>query len=221
MIAYAGPAFLDRTPTGLWLATRLASVREPESPFAELAAALTRAVRGYPPWLRAVSVVAAGWQGRPDRLRPVHVALANFDAATGSVFGGFRTDAIELERDRKARVFNAGAALAPTRMADLESHIRRRAGPFENPGEFVAHLLAAARAAAPGNLTVGRNLLVGSLPCVQRQMGLSPLSPRVHLADEFPDWRKPEYLFAAGGRAPFRAWTPYVVETGTAGAAMP
>jgi hypothetical protein len=215
IFGYTGPARLDDIPTGEWLAARLSEATSPETALGELARAAERAVAAYPPFMRKLAVVCAGWAGDVSAPKPGYATVSNFDPDSGLLRPTFEVTATRLERSTRARVFTAGVPMEPADLAALEDTIQRRAGRREErPGEFVAHLIGTIRREASRNRTVGRRLLVGSIPGVHHGVGPPLFAAVPTTSTSAPDWRRPEFRMVPRGLGEAVWWLPNLAGIG-------
>jgi hypothetical protein len=199
VLSFAGAACMGSEPTAQWMATVLARITDPDKILATLARSAERIVLRYPADIRRLAVVGAGWLGPPDRPLPMYVQVTNFDFQSGALLNRFQTSATELGRNEKVVLMSAGVDIPAGVVGDVQKLMSLRADRREErPAEFVAMLLRLARVVAATNRTVGRDMLVASLPSVHRT-GEPPLSrTRVSEPIGAPDWREATYLHVRG-----------------------
>jgi hypothetical protein len=210
VFAYTGPGCLDREPTGEWLARSLSLVGDPETIPEVLRERAEAAVRRYPWDRRALAIVGAGWTGSAEHPISTYFTIRNFDA-DDRLAVRFTSTRTVLEGPEKARLFSAGAAVPESLMRHMSDEITRRAGRRdERAGEFAAHLLRGVRSVALGNPTVGRSVLIGSLPGIHRAAGPPLFSQSVVMSLGAPDWRQPEFRVAPDRLDETVWWTPHL-----------
>jgi hypothetical protein len=168
VLSFAGPASMGREPTARWMARVLSGVHDPGEILAALGESAGRIVRQYPPNIRGLAIVGAGWSGEPGRPEPTYIQLTNFEFESGALLPGFRASRVELKPNEKVLLLSAGVPLPETRVSEVQQLMRRRAGRREErPAEFVAMMLRLARSVAIGRRTVGTRFLVASIPGVR------------------------------------------------------
>jgi hypothetical protein len=168
VLSFTGPASIGREPTARWLTTVLSGVHDPDEILGALAEGAERILRRYPPNIRGLAVVGAGWSGEPERPQPIYIQLTNFDFGSGALLPRFQASRAELKPNEKVRLLSAGVPLAETQVSEVQQLMRRRAGRREErPAELVAMMLRLARSVAFGQRTVGTRFLVASIPAVR------------------------------------------------------
>ena len=173
VLSFAGPASMGREPTARWMTRVLSGVQDPGEILAALGESAERIVRQYPPNIRGLAIVGAGWSGEPGRAEPTYIQLTNFEFESGALLPGFRASRVELKPNEKVLLLSAGVPVPETRVSDVQQLLRRRAGRREErPAEFVALMLRLARSVAMGRRTVGTRFQVASIPGVRRSEGL-------------------------------------------------
>jgi hypothetical protein len=169
VLSFAGPASMGREPTAQWMTRVLSGVKDPSEILGALAESAERIVKHYPPTIRGLAIVGAGWSGEPDRPRPIYLKLTNYDFESGALLPRFQPSRVELKPNEKVLLLSAGVPLADTQVDEVQQLMRRRAGKREErPAEFVAMMLRVARSVAFGQRTVGTRFLVASIPNVRR-----------------------------------------------------
>ena len=169
VLSFAGPASMGREPTARWMTRVLSGVQDPDEILEVLADSAERIVKGYPPNIRGLAVVGAGWSGEPERSGPTYIQLTNFDFGSGTLLPGFQAFRAELKPHEKVLLLSAGVPVRETLVDEVQQLMRRRAGRRdERPAELVAMMLKLARSIAIGQRTVGTRFLVASIPGVPR-----------------------------------------------------
>ena len=169
VLSFAGPASMGREPTARWMTHVLSGVQDPGEILAALAESAERIVRQYPPNIRGLAIVGAGWSGEPGRPEPTYIQLTNFEFGSGALLPRFRASRVELEPNEKVLLLSAGVPLPETLVSEVQQLMRRRAGRRdERPAEFAALMLRLARSVALGRRTVGTRFQVASIPGVRR-----------------------------------------------------
>jgi hypothetical protein len=169
VLSFAGPASIGREPTARWMTRVLSGVQDPDEILATLAESAEWIVNRYPPNIRGLAVVGAGWSGEPGRSEPIYIQLTNFEFESGALLPGFRASRVELTPNEKVLLFSAGVPIPETLVSEVQQLMRRRAGRREErPAEFVAMMLRLARSVAIGRRTVGTRFQVASIPGVGR-----------------------------------------------------
>jgi hypothetical protein len=169
VLSFAGPASMGREPTGAWMTRVLSGVHEPSEILGALAESAERIVKHYPPHVRGLAVVGAGWSGEPDRPEPVYIQLTNFDFGSGALLPRFQTSRAELKPNEKVLLLSAGVPVSETLVSEVQQLMRRRAGRRdERPAELVAMMVKLARSVAFGQRTVGTRFMVTSIPAGRR-----------------------------------------------------
>jgi hypothetical protein len=169
VLSYTGPSSMGREPTAQWIANVLSGVDDPGEILVALAESAERIVKRYPPNIRGLAVVGAGWSGESERSKPTYIQLTNFDLGSGGLLPAFRASRAELKPNEKVLLLSAGVPLPDTAVIEVQQLMRRRAGRREErPAEFVALMLRLARSVAFGHRTVGTRFLVASMPSVRR-----------------------------------------------------
>ena len=67
----------------------LSGVRDPGEILAALAESAEWIVSQYPPNIRGLAIVGAGWSGEPGRSEPIYIQLTNFEFESGACCQGF------------------------------------------------------------------------------------------------------------------------------------
>jgi hypothetical protein len=169
VLSFAGPASMGREPTAEWMTRVLSGVQDPSEILAVLGESAERIVRQYPPNIRGLAVVGAGWSGEPERSNPTYVQLTNFDFASGALLPRFQASRAELKANEKLLLLSAGVPVPDTLVDEAQQLMRRRAGRREErPAELVATMLRLARSVAIGQRTVGTRFMVASIPAIRR-----------------------------------------------------
>ena len=169
VLSFAGPASMGREPTAEWMTRVLSGVQDPAEILGTLAASAERIVRHYPPHVRGLAVVGAGWSGEPDRPEPIYIQLTNFDFGSGALLPRFQASRVELKSNEKVLLLSAGVPVSETQVSEVQQLMRRRAGRREErPAELVAMMVRLARSVAFGQRTVGTRFLVTSIPAAPR-----------------------------------------------------
>lgn len=181
VLSFAGPASMGREPTAKWMTRVLSEVNDPGEILEVLADSAERIVRRYPPHIRGLAVVGAGWSGESDRSGPTYIQLTNFDFGSGALLPRFQASSAELKPSEKVLLLSAGVPVPDTLVDEVQQLMRRRAGRREErPAEFVAMMLRLARSVAFGQRTVGTRFLVASI----RGVPGPEESPRWHQVTE-------------------------------------
>lgn len=202
VLSFAGPASMGREPTAEWMTRVLAGVHDPAEILGALAESAERIVRHYPPHIRGLAVVGAGWSGEPDHPEPIYIQLTNFDFGSGALLPRFQASRTALEPNQKALLLSAGVPVSETLLSDVQQLMRRRAGRREErPAELVALMVRLARSVAFGQRTVGTRFLVASIPAIPRTEG-PPFSTGMATPAGHPDWHQVaavDYAHMRGG----------------------
>ncbi len=191
VLSFAGPASMGREPTAQWMTRVLSGVKDPGEILGALAESAERIVKHYPPNIRGLAIVGAGWSGEPDRPRPIYLQLTNYDFGSGALLPRFQSSRVELKPNEKVLLLSAGVPLPDAQVSEVQQLMRRRAGRREErPAEFVAMMLRLARSVAFGQRTVGTRFLVASIPTVRRAE--EPPLVRTGMATPIgkPDWHQ-------------------------------
>jgi hypothetical protein len=190
VLSFAGPASIGREPTAEWMTRVLSGVQDPAGILGALAESAERIVKHYPPHIRGLAVVGAGWSGEPDRPDPTYIQLTNFDFGSGALLPRFQASRAELKPNEKVLLLSAGVPVSETLVGEAQHLMRRRAGRREErPAELVAMMLRLARSVAFGQRTVGTRFLVASIPAV-RPTDEPPVSSAVATPAGHPDWHQ-------------------------------
>jgi hypothetical protein len=169
VLSFAGPASMGREPTARWITSVLSGIQDPGEILLALADGAERIVKRYPPNIRGLAVVGAGWSGEPERPKPIYIQLTNYDFGSGALLPGFEASELELKPNEKVLLLSAGVPLPTALVGEVHELMRRRAGRREErPAEFVAMMLRLARSIAIGQPTVGTRFSVASIPGVRR-----------------------------------------------------
>jgi hypothetical protein len=195
VLAFAGPASMGREPTAQWMTRVLSGVQDPGEILGALAENAERIVRRYPPHIRGLAVVGAGWSGEPEDPRPLYMQLTNYDFGSGALLPRFQASRAELKPNEKLLLLSAGVPIPEAQVGEVQRLMRRRAGRREErPADFVAMMLKLARSVAFSQRTVGTQFLVASIPRVRRAQG----SPLVGTGMAIPigdlDWNQVTHL---------------------------
>jgi hypothetical protein len=191
VLSFAGPASMGREPTAEWMTRVLSGVQDPDEILGALAESAERKVYRYPPNIRGLAVVGAGWSGEPDRPRPIYIQLTNFEFGSGALLPRFQASRIELKRNEKALLLSAGVPLPGPLVSEVQQLMRRRAGRREErPAEFVAMMLRLARSVAFGQRTVGTQFLVASIPSFSQPRSRLRSARARPTPIEIPEWHQ-------------------------------
>ena len=101
VLSFAGPASMGREPTAQWMTRVLSGVQDPGEILGALAESAERIVKRYPPNIRGLAVVGAGWSGEPGRSEPIYIQLTNFEFESGALLPGFRAVPRRVEAQRE------------------------------------------------------------------------------------------------------------------------
>jgi hypothetical protein len=191
VLSFTGPASMGREPTAQWISTVLTGVDDPGEILAALAESAERIVKRYPPNVRGLAVVGAGWSGEPERPKPIYIQLTNYDFESGALLPGFQASRVELKPNEKALLLSAGVPLPVAMVVEVQELMRRRAGRREErPAEFVAMMLRLARSVAIGQPTVGTRFLVAWIPGIRRAEEPPPVGTGILGLPGEPDWHQ-------------------------------
>ena len=190
VLSFAGPASMGREPTARWMTRLLSGVEDPSEILETLAESAQRIVNRYPPNIRGLAVVGAGWSGEPERPKPVYIQLTNFDFVSGALLPRFQGSRVELKPNEKVLLLSAGVPVPETVIDEVQQLMRRRADRREErPTEFVAMMLRLARSVAIGQRTVGTRFQVAWIPGHRRAEEPPPGGTEMVLPTETPDWQ--------------------------------
>ena len=191
VLSYAGPASMGREPTAQWMTRVLSGVQDPGEILEALAESAQRIVKRYPPNIRGLAVVGAGWSSEPERPRPMYLQLTNFDFGSGALLPRFQASRAELKPNEKVLLLSAGVPVPDSVVDEVQQLMRRRAGRREErPAEFVAMMLRLARSVAFGQRTVGTRFLVASIPAVRRAEESHLFTKGIAMPIGDPDWHQ-------------------------------
>jgi hypothetical protein len=215
VLSFAGTACMGSEPTAQWMTNVLAGIEDPDEILTTLARSAERIVSRYPADIRRLAVVGAGWLGHPDRPRPIYLEVTNFDFQSGALLDRFQTSATELGPNEKVLLMCAGVDIPGSLVDDVQKLMSLRADRREErPAEFVTMLLRLARVVAATNRTVGRDMLVASLPSVHPTRAPRLSRTGISVPTGVPDWREPTYLHVRGNAR--RMTTPAFAAPGVA-----
>jgi hypothetical protein len=217
VFSFTGPACMDAEPTAQWIARVLSGIQEPSKVLVTLAAEAEPILRRYPENRRRLAIVGAGWLGEARAPRSVYLQVANFEFATGKLLSGFAASGVELQPTEKLKLFAAGASVPADFLGSIEKLMRRRAGRHrERSGEFAAHMRRAAWIVADNRATVGKRVLIGSIPGVHDGAGPPLFQAGMIVPFGRPDWHQPVYLYVSDRPGETRITTPAFAAPGMA-----